>query len=456
LTHGRVRRLAAPLAAALLLAGRAGAYPLDGWEHTGIARLEAFDLAQAVLLQRGTIRPGATRRMDEVRLGLVDYPDFRIPPADPGFSADIRGLLGSDAPAYGIAVLDITDPAHPFYAEVNPNNQQNPGSVGKITVALALFQALAEAHPLDVEARNRVLRDTVIPAQVFAQPDDHVVPFWKRGEPSIHRRPLRPGDEANLWTWLDWMLSASSNGAGSTVMAQLVALEHFGPAYPPSRAQLDAFLLGAPPGELGGILGRAMLAGLRKNDIDPSKLRQGSPFTRGARARMAGSLGSTSTARELVHFLTRMEQGKLVDPWSSLELKRLLYLTDIRIRYAAEPALDTSAVYYKSGSLYACGGSGPCGKYMGNRKNYMNSIAIVEYDGGTTQLRYIVALLSNVLHKNSIEVHQALARRIHSVIAARHGVTLPPPTRSPERIGSQEGDVLGVLPTGARAPETPR
>jgi hypothetical protein len=194
----------------------------------------------------------------------------------------------------------------------------------------------------------------------------------------------------------------------------------------------------------------AILDGLRRNGIDSSQLRQGSPFTKGGRARMPGSLGSTSTARELVKFLTRMEQGKLVDPWSSLELKRLLYLTDIRIRYAAEPTLDDTAVYFKSGSLYACGGRGPCGKYFGNSKNYMNSIAIVEYDGGgAKQLRYIVALLSNVLGRNSIETHQALARRIHHVIADRHGVPVPKPTREAEKIGSQEGDETGVLPAGA-------
>jgi hypothetical protein len=446
------RHLAAIFATACLgaLASPARSYPLDGWEHTGMTRLEAFDLAHEVLVQRGTIRTGALKRMDEVRLGLVDYPDFKLPPPDPGFSADIRGLLGGDAPAYGIAVLDITDPAHPFYAEVNATSEQNPGSVGKIVVALAMFQALAEAHPGDVEARTRVLRDTMIPAQnAFIVPDDHVVPFWKRGDRTIHRRTAVEGDTVNLWSWMDWMISASSNAAGSTVMAQLVALKHFGAAYPPSRSQLDGFLLGAPPGQLGAILGDAMLDGLRENGIDSSQLRQGSPFTKSGKARMAGSIGSTSTARELVKYLTRMEQGKLVDPWSSLEIKRLLYLTDIRIRYAAEPALDDAAVYFKSGSLYACGGRGPCGKYYGNSKNYMNSIAVVEYDGQTTQLRYIVALLSNVLGKNSIETHQALARRIHHVIAERHGVTLPKPTREPERIGSQEGDFENVLPAGA-------
>jgi hypothetical protein len=232
-------------------------------------------------------------------------------------------------------------------------------------------------------------------------------------------------------------------------MGHIPAIEHFGSAFAPSSSQLESFVMGAPPSQMSSLLHGAIMGGLRRNGIDPGGLRQGSPFTRGGRARMPGTLGSTSTARELVNFLARMEQGKLVDPWSSLEIKRLLYLTDIRIRYAAEPTLDTSAVYFKSGSLYACGGRGPCGKYFGNSKNYMNSIAIVEYDGAETQLRYIVALLSNVLGKNSIETHQALARRIHQTIADRHGVTVPPPTRAAEKVGSQEGDEEGVLPARA-------
>jgi hypothetical protein len=440
---------AAAVTAILAASLAAGAYPLDGWEHSGITRLEAFDLAHPVLLQRGTLRAGALERMDEVRLGLVDHPEFRAPAPDPGFSAEIRGLLGGDAGAYGIAVLDITDPTEPLYAEVNGGTAQNPGSVGKIVVALALFQALADVHPFDVEARNRMLRESAIEAQSLIQNDDHVVPFWKRGDRSIRRREIVLGDRANLWTWADWMLSASSNAAASTVMAQIAAIKHFGAAYPPSKAQLDGFVLGAAPNTLSSYLHDALMDGLRKNGIDASELRQGSPFTRGGRARMPGTLGSTSTPRELVNFLMRMEQGKLVDPWSSLEIKRLLYLTDIRIRYAAEPTLDTSAVYYKSGSLYACGGRGPCGKYYGNSKNYMNSIAIVEYEGSGKQLRYIVALLSNVLGKNSIETHQALARRIHHVIADRHGVVVPPPTRAAEKVGSQEGDEEGVLPARA-------
>ena len=43
-----------------------------------------------------------------------------------------------------------------------------------------------------------------------------------------------------------------------------------------------------------------------------------------------------------------------MDEFSSREIKRLLYVTERRIRYAASPALASSAVYFKSGSLYEC------------------------------------------------------------------------------------------------------
>jgi hypothetical protein len=112
-----------------------------------------------------------------------------------------------------------------------------------------------------------------------------------------------------------------------------------------------------------------------------------------------------------------MEQGKLVDAWSSLEIKRLLYLTDRRIRYASSPALSDSAVYFKSGSLYSCKPEAGfvCEKYHGNVKNYMNSLAVVESTGGK-RLHYLSVVLSNVLRKNSAVEHETLATRIHHLI----------------------------------------
>jgi hypothetical protein len=57
---------------------------------------------------------------------------------------------------------------------------------------------------------------------------------------------------------------------------------------------------------------------------------------------------------------------------------------------------------------------------MGNVKNYMNSIAIIEYPAGERKLHYMVTLISNVLRKNSAAEHQALAIRLQQLIAAQH------------------------------------
>ena len=139
-----------------------------------------------------------------------------------------------------------------------------------------------------------------------------------------------------------------------------------------------------------------------------------------------------------------MEEGRLVDLWSSREIKRLMYVTERRIRYASAPALADAAVYFKSGSLYQCAPEPGfrCGQYMGNVKNYMNSIAIVEWPAGPRKLYYMVALISNVLRKNSAADHQALAARIHRLIGDARGAKAsgpepppaaprPPPGREP-------------------------
>jgi hypothetical protein len=419
-----IRVVAASVLIAALVSTAARAYPVDGWDETSIDRLLAFDLAREPLLRTGGIEPGGLWSKHEVRLRLAGVP-FKMPGADPAFGAQVRQLLGGDAAGYGVAVLDVSDPEHPRYAEHQGGYTQIPGSVGKIMVALAWFQALADLYPKDVEARNRVLRDTVVTADSFIQTDEHDVPVWHPGDPKVLRRPIEIGDRANLWTWMDWMISASSNAAASELMAHLVLLEHYGRGYDGSPGQVQAFFGGGGGG--GGILASAMMRSVRANGLDPGQLYQGSLFTRTGKARIPGS-GSTATPRGLMHYLVRMEQGKLVDPWSSLQIKRLLYLTDVRIRYASEETLGDSAVYFKSGSLYACR-SEPgfaCRKYHGNAKNYMNSIAVVESEEDGKSLHYIAVVLSNVLRKDSTDVHRALARGIHEVVEANHGVRRRP------------------------------
>jgi hypothetical protein len=117
-----------------------------------------------------------------------------------------------------------------------------------------------------------------------------------------------------------------------------------------------------------------------------------------------------------------MEEGKLVDEFSSREIKRLLYMTERRIRYASSPALADAAVYFKSGSLYRCKPEPGfvCRKYQGNVDNLLNSVAIVEYPAGERRLYYMVVVMSNVLRKNSAVVHQTLATRLHRLIEVSH------------------------------------
>ena len=108
----------------------------------------------------------------------------------------------------------------------------------------------------------------------------------------------------------------------------------------------------------------------------------------------------------------------------SLFFKKLLYLTQARIRYASSPALRDSAVFYKSGSLYKCRPERGfvCEDYRGNVWNFMNSIAIVESFRRSPRLRYIAVVNSNVLRKNAVEEHRELvAAEAGHQVAAAHG-----------------------------------
>jgi len=411
-------------AVALTSAASAWCYPLDLYQETGINRLEAYYYAAQGPMRGRFLYPGAFLSGKDITLSLADVPGFHIPAPDPTFNREVLGLLDGDEASYGIAVLDITDPTKPLLAMHNPDKVQNPGSVGKLMVALGIFQELADLYPDDIEARRKVLHDTMITADEFIIADEHDVPFWKDGETKVTIRPIAQGDTGNLWTWLDWMCSASSNAGASVVQANLVLMKHFGRSYPVPPDVAANYFATTPKSELQKTFASAIQEPVTRNGLDINKLRQGSFFTRRGKEKVPGTY-SYATARELLEYVVRMEQGKLVDRFSSLEIKRLIYLTDRRIRYASSPALNDDAVYFKSGSLYSCKAEAGfvCGKYKGNAKNYMNSVAMVESIGRTPQLRYITVILSNVLKKNSADAHQELATRIHELIEAHHPAT---------------------------------
>jgi hypothetical protein len=217
------------------------------------------------------------------------------------------------------------------------------------------------------------------------------------------------------------MCSASSNAAGSQLISELVLLKRFGDKYPVSPFVASAYFAETPKNELTKILIDALETPLTRNGLDAQRLRQGSFFTREGKRRIPGTT-SVATSNSLLRYMVLMEQGKLVDPFSSLEIKKLIYLTDGRIRYAASPALDDAAVYFKSGSLYSCKPEPgyQCGKYMGNRWNFLNSATVVETHDPDQRMRYIVVVLSNVLKKNSAEEHENLATGIHDLMKQLH------------------------------------
>ena len=419
--------ISAILGLALLAAtGVLKAYPLDGYEETGIRRVEGARLANEGLAKGGFQPPGALLTTDQVDLRLL-HNRMDLPPVDPAFTAQIVALLGQNADRYGIAVLDLTDPENPSYAEHRADFRQNVGSVGKLLAALGLFQALADTWPDDVDRRESILRDTVITADDFSHSDHHTVRFFDVATRELVRRRLADGDQGSLWEYLDWMLSVSSNSAAAMVMRDAMLLRHFGRNYPVSEEQISAFFSTTPKKELTEIFQETFWDPVTRNGLPLDRIRQGSFFTRQGKANVSGGGNSYATARTLMALLLKMEQGELVDEWSSRQLKRLLYMTERRIRYASSPALAEAAVYFKSGSLYKCEPEEgfDCAPYHGNVMNYMNSVAIVEQAIDGVKLQYMVVVISNVLRQNSAVDHQTLGTRIHRLIERRHGVGSP-------------------------------
>ena len=74
----------------------AGAYPLDGYEKTGIGRLEAQRLVQIGEMP-GKKRPsGELLPLARVDLRLLDHRDMELPASDPALTARLKKLLGSE------------------------------------------------------------------------------------------------------------------------------------------------------------------------------------------------------------------------------------------------------------------------------------------------------------------------------------------------------------------------
>lgn len=396
------------------------AYPMDGYQDTGIRRLEQARLTQLGELSGARQPPGALLTTDQVSIRLEGH-DFSLPPSDADFSRELTALLGEQAENYALAVLDLSDPNMPVYAEHRGQHRQNVGSVGKLVAALGLFQGLADTYPA-VEDRETVLRNTIVTADRFSHSDHHTIRLYDLEAKQLTRRPMRDGDTGSLWEYLDWTLSVSSNSAAAMTMRDAMLLRQFGTDYPLPEQQITPYFDQHRGAQLTDLYKRTFWEPVTRNGFSLDALRQGSFFTREGKRLVNGGGLSYATARSLMQYLLAMEQGRLVDPWTSIALKRLLYMTERRIRYASAPALANAAVYFKSGSLYSCEPEEgfKCGAYRGNVRNYMNSVAIIEEDVEGRQVHYLVTLVSNVLRENSAVAHQKLGGEIHALIKARH------------------------------------
>lgn len=402
----------------------AQAYPLDGYEYTGIRRLDFYSRGHSgEIANVRKQHPGALLPLAQVQIppaGTLAEDDLQT--EDPWLRDRIRAALGPHAEQYALHVVDVSDPEHPVVVDIQGERLGNVGSVGKLLVGLAVFHQLRQWWP-EPEARLQVLRNTQVVADTIATPDHHKVPMWQPAERKLQHRPLRPGDRASLWEYLDWMISASSNAAASVLMQQVILLEHLQQDYAESAARREQAWARLDKSQRGALLATAMDAAVLAAGLDPEELRQGSLLTRQGKLQVA-SRQSYASPRALNQMLYRMLRGELLDRFSSNEMLRLMYQTQRRIRYASHPVLTHSAVYFKSGSLYSCEPEEgfECGKYQGNRINLLTSTILVQHPAAQPRVQYLVSVRSNVLRLNSAVAHQRLAGRIHELLLQKHGV----------------------------------
>ena len=395
-------------------------YPIDGYEYTGIKRLKRLELIKnGEIKDAAKIPEGAMKSWSEIQLNLNgreadSVGAFLIPDED--FQKEIGTLFRGLDKSYSLTVLDISNPYSVRYASRNETAGYQPGSVGKLAVLNGLFTQLAKIYPDSWEKRTELLRNKSVKAGVWGLTDEHTIPIYNIEKNTLVKRQVIASDVFSLYEWTDHMLSVSNNGAASIVWREVLLMAAFGQNYPElTEEQALEYFKTTPRKELTDLGNDVVNLPLRDLGISADEWRLGSFFTRGANTYVGAKGGSIGTPVGLMKFLIQLEQGNVVDEQSSLEMKRLMYMTDRRIRYAQSPALKEAAVYFKSGSLYKCDRSKgeACGKYMGNVTNFMNSVIIVEHPDNC---KYIVVLMTNVLRKNSASDHMYLAGNIDKII----------------------------------------
>jgi len=394
------------------------AYPWDGFSMTAIRRLVRLQLIMEGIIKDTKPVPGAQKTLEEIQLNLMNAKGDSLDvftAFNPALQKSINSLFPNMDESYSLCVLDIT-PGKPLrYAYRQEKRGFMPGSVAKLAVLAGLFSELEKLHPDSFEKRQELMKNRMVRAGKWANFDEHTIPVYNITTQKLVKKVVQENDTCSLYEWADHMVSVSNNAAASIVWKEAILMRAYGANYPPSAEQEAMFFRDTPKSQLRDLAIAVVNEPLRNMGITTEEFRLGSMFTRDAKAMVPGAGGTIASPYGMMKYLVAMERGKIVDSTSSLEIKRLMYSTDRRIRYAASTALNNAAVYYKSGSLYKCiveeGFS--CKKYMGNVDNYMNSVVVVEQPDGSI---YMVTLMSNVLRKNSANDHFALASQIDKIV----------------------------------------
>lgn len=392
-------------------------YPIDGYKSTKISRLARLEKIKNDSTQTLNLPKGALLPLNCIELQLTKRKEDSVNTIlkeDKAFAEKLKKVIPSGN--YSLTVLDMTNPDDLKYAEHKESIGYQPGSVGKLAVVTALFTQLHNICPQSWDARTALLKNKRVRAGDWAVYDHHTVPIYDIEKDKLTKRQVKTDDVFSLYEWIDHTMSVSNNGAASVVWREALLMAAFQGEYEYlTQEKIDAYFKDTPKKELTLLANKIVNEPLRKIGITKDEWRLGSFFTSGANKFVGDIGGSIGTPLGLMKYLVSLEQGNLIDTQSSLEIKRLMYMTDRRIRYAYSPKIRDAAVYFKSGSLYSCDRSNgkTCGEYAGNVYNYMNSVAIVEHPNGK---KYMVCLMTNVLNKNSAYDHQALAGRIDDVI----------------------------------------
>ena len=392
-------------------------YPIDGYDTTGIKRLYRLQKMEMDSIANKRIPNGAYLKLEDIKLNLLSRKRDSLGAMlveDNDFARKIARITPGGN--YSLAVLDMTNPDSLKYAAHRENVGYQPGSVGKIAVLNGFFTELAEVYPDNFELRTGLMCNKRVKARYWGTGDHHTIPVYDIDSDKLTKRQVVASDEFSLYEWADHMVSVSNNGAASVLYRETMLLDAFGRKYADlTEEEAENYFVETDRDSLTSQANRVVNQPLRDLGITEDDWRLGGMFTRPAGKYVGREGGSIGTPKGLMKFLVALEQGNVIDEESSLEMKRLLYMTDRRIRYAHSNRLDDAAVYFKSGSFYKCDRekNPNCSDYAGNVFNYMNSVIIVEQPNGK---KYIVCLMTNVLNKNSAGAHMYLASSIDKVV----------------------------------------